>query len=120
MTYFGGFLYRTVLVLIEKYYFYVYESLNSGTDVSIGFRPPSLRSMAVLVGRTKYKGGRGQRNREEIGAGAIIFLTASPLVRGRFGRVFAASRLSRAPHNTTMLRRLPAAILVPLYKLNTQ
>ena len=31
----------------------------------------SLRSMAVLVGRAKYnKGGRGQRNREETGAGA--------------------------------------------------
>ena len=30
----------------------------------------SLHSTAVLVGELSNKGGRGQRNREEIGAGA--------------------------------------------------
>ena len=34
---------------------------------------PSLRSMAVLVGRASNKGGQGQRHREEIGAGATYF-----------------------------------------------
>ena len=35
--------------------------------------------MAVLVGRVSNKGGRGQRNREEIGAGATF--AAMPLLR---------------------------------------
>ena len=53
--------------------------------------------MAVLVGRAKYSDGQGQRNREEIGAGAV---------RARFECGFAASPLSRAPDKTAMLRRL--------------
>ena len=52
------------------------------------------------LGALNKKGGQGQRNREEIGAGA------SPLVRGRFARVFGALPLSRTPDKTAMLRRL--------------
>ena len=33
------------------------------------------------LGALTNKGGRGQRNREEIGAGATYFLAGSPLVR---------------------------------------
>ena len=44
------------------------------------------------LGVLSNKGGRGQRNREEIGAGAtwatFIFLAASPLVLARFAREF--------------------------------
>ena len=43
------------------------------------------------LGALNKKGGQGQRNREEIGAGA------SPLVRARFARVFGALPLSRTP-----------------------
>ena len=52
--------------------------------------------MVVLVGRESNKGGRGQRNREEIVAGA-----ASPLVRA-----FLRLRHSVALDKTTMLRKL--------------
>ena len=47
------------------------------------------------------KGGRGQKNREEIGAGAIvfIFLAASPLVLARFAREFRGFA-ARAPSST--------------------
>ena len=41
------------------------------------------------MGALRNKGGRGQRNREEIGAEATcIFLAASPLVLARFAREF--------------------------------
>ena len=62
------------------------------------------------MGALNNKGGRGQRNCEEIGAGAT-FLAASPLVRERFARVFAASPLSRAPDKTAMLRRLRDSLI---------
>ena len=39
------------------------------------------------MGELSDKGRRGQRNREEIGAG-VIFLAASPLVLARFAREF--------------------------------
>ena len=46
------------------------------------------------------KGGRGQRNREEIGAGAtFIFLAASPLVLAHFAREFRGFA-ARAPGST--------------------
>ena len=48
--------------------------------------------MGVLVWRVKHKGGRGQGNRVEIGAGAL--LAASPL------------SIRDAPNKTAMLRRL--------------
>ena len=74
----------------------------------------SLRSMAVLVGcAINNKGGRGQRNRKEIKAGTtfFIFLAASPLVRTRFERVFAATPLGRVPDKTAMLRRLRKRVM---------
>ena len=41
------------------------------------------------LGELSNKGGRGQRNSEEIGAGAVfIFLAALPLVLARFAREF--------------------------------
>ena len=40
------------------------------------------------LGALSNKGGRGQRNREEIGAEVFIFLAASPLVLARFAREF--------------------------------
>ena len=51
------------------------------------------------MGALNDKGGRGQRNREEIKAGTtfIIFLAASPL--------------SRAPDKTAMLRRLRKRVM---------
>ena len=44
------------------------------------------------------KGGRGQKNREEIGAG-VLFLAASPLVLARFAREFRGYA-ARAPGST--------------------
>ena len=60
------------------------------------------------LGALSNKGGRGQRNREEIGAEAI-FLAASPLVLARFAREFrcyAARRSCARLDKTAMLRRL--------------
>ena len=51
-----------------------------------------------MLGSQSNKGGRGQRNSEEIGAGATTFL--------------AASRLIIATNETAMLRRLPDNRLV--------
>ena len=50
------------------------------------------------LGALSNKGGRGQRNREEIGAG-VIFLAASPLVLARFARKFRGYA-APAPHST--------------------
>ena len=66
--------------------------------------------MRFWLGAQSKKGGRGQRNREEIGGGGsneiFISLEASPLVREGFARDFMASPLSSAPDKTAMLRRL--------------
>jgi len=64
--------------------------------------------MAVLIGRAYNKGGRGQRNREEIGAGAtfififlqLCFLLSMLLVRARFCG-FAAQSCSRQHRHVT-------------------
>ena len=67
----------------------------------------------MLTSADLNKGGRGQRNREEIGAGATwtlsnfiltIFLAALTLVRARFASVSDASPLSH--DKTAMLHRL--------------
>ena len=62
------------------------------------------------LGAPSNKGGRGQRNRVEIGAGAIfIFLAASPFVLARLAREFRGPRFRRSCarlDKTAMLRRL--------------
>ena len=57
----------------------------------------SFQALKEVIPKKIFAGGRGQRNREEIGAG----LFARPFVRA-----FAASPLSGAPDKTAMLRRL--------------
>ena len=52
-------------------------------------------ALRFWLGAQGNKGGRGQRNREEIGAGATIFFGGG-----------AALPLSGAPGKTAMLRRL--------------
>ena len=54
-------------------------------------------ALQFWLGAQRNKGGRGQRNREEFGAGATIFFLGG---RG------AALPLSSAPGKTAMLRRL--------------
>ena len=50
------------------------------------------------MGALSNKGGRGHKNREEIGAGAIFnFLAASPLVLARFAREFRGPRPAASP-----------------------
>ena len=62
------------------------------------------------LGALSNKGGRGQRNREEIGAG-VIFLTASPLVLARLAREFRGYAAKNAPlDKTAMLRRLVSSM----------
>ena len=51
------------------------------------------------MGALNNKGGQGQRNREEIGAGTTFFI------------FLAASPLSRDPDKTAMLRRLRKRVM---------
>ena len=70
----------------------------------MGFLSP-IACVAWQFWLLRNKGGRGQRNHEEIGAGAsvFIFLAAAPLVLARISRLRrSCARLDK----TAMLRRL--------------
>ena len=67
-----------------------------------------MGALSNIGGRS---GGRGPRNREEIGAGTtknrfLFFLWLHRSFGCAFALVFAASPLSSAPDKTAMLRRL--------------
>ena len=56
------------------------------------------------MGALSNKGGRAQRNREEIGAGVIIFIAASPLVRpARQNRHATQAKLSMTLYTSSSL-----------------
>ena len=78
------------------------EYRNYNPAVFMSYKVASLSVACVAwrfwLGALNNKGGWGQRNCKEIGAGTA-WTTASPLVRARFARVFP-SPLSRAPSLT--------------------